>query len=72
MRVTFACGHDADVPDAVSVAPMCGCGEKRVQSVKARAPKFTGSCTGPYAQAKALEPIRVSLARPLTITEGRN
>jgi len=33
-----------------------------VQSVKTRAPRFTGACSGPYAEMKALEAISVSLA----------
>jgi hypothetical protein len=69
MRVTYACGHTAEISDNPSGAPVCGCGETRIQYVKARAPRFTGACTGPFAEFKNLEPIAVNLAPggPLTI-----
>lgn len=41
IRVTFACGHVLTVPETVKDAPACPeCGERRVQRVKAPAPRF--------------------------------
>jgi len=62
MRIDFACGHHATIGDNPSLAPICWCGESRIQSVQARAPRFVGSATGPYCETKALEPAVVSLA----------
>jgi hypothetical protein len=62
MHIRFACGHDLTLGDNPSGAPVCSCGETRVQSVKARAPRFTGACSGPYAEFKNLGPAVVNLA----------
>lgn len=62
MKVTFACQHTMTVGDNPSGTPICGCGETRIQSVHARAPRFTGACSGPCAEFKNLEPIAVNLA----------
>lgn len=62
MRLTFACGHLADIGDNPSGAPVCACGESRIQAVKARAPKFRGACSGPYSEYAHLEPVAVNLA----------
>ena len=71
MTVTFACGHAMTLSDNPSGAPTCGCGETRIQAVKARAPKFRGACSGPLSEFANLEPITVNLAPggPLTITK---
>ncbi len=62
MRVTFACGHGMELSDNPSGAPVCGCGESRIQAVKARAPKFRGACSGPCSEFANLEPVAVNLA----------
>jgi hypothetical protein len=62
MRVTFACGHPMTLSDNPSGAPVCGCGETRIQSVKVRPPTFRGACSGPCAEFANLEPIAVNLA----------
>ena len=62
MTVWFACGHQVIISETSLVKPTCACGEHRVRSVQARAPRFTGTCTGPYAAFKALEAVPVSLA----------
>lgn len=62
MKLTFACGHSADIGDNPSMTPVCACGETRVQAVKVRAPSFVGACSGPYSEFKNLEPIAVNLA----------
>jgi len=63
IAVRWACGHHGSVSPTSDVTPRCPeCGEHRVQSVKTRAPRFTGACSGPYAEMKALEAISVSLA----------
>lgn len=63
MRITFACGHHAEIGDNPSAAPICGaCGESRIQAVKARAPRFTGVASGPYAEYRNLGPATVNLA----------
>lgn len=62
MRVTFACGHHAEIAETASLPPQCGCGERRVQAVKARAPKFRGACTGPCSEFQNLAEVTVNLA----------
>ena len=63
ITVRFACGHQSTVSATTDTPPMCpACGEARVQSVKARAPRFVGACTGPYAVTQALEALPVNLA----------
>lgn len=72
ISVRWACGHQGAVVPTVDAAPRCPqCGESRVQSVKARAPRFVGACTGPYAETKEFEPMAVSLAEkgPLKLKE---
>ena len=66
MTVTFACGHTTILDDtrATDDAAICGCGERRVTHVAARAPRFRGSCTGPYAEACSLEARPVDLTGP--------
>lgn len=68
--ITFACGHHTTIGDNPSGPPVCACGERRIQHVKARPPRFTGACSGPYAEFKNLGPAVVNLAPggPLTIT----
>lgn len=62
MTVTFACGHKAEIPETASLPPQCGCGEKRVQAVKARAPRFVGACSGPHTEFRNLADVTVNLA----------
>lgn len=55
--VTFACGHRASVSEKAVTAPTCAvCGPQPVTHTQARAPRFVGACTGPYAETKALDP----------------
>ena len=68
ITIRFACGHQAELTDHTVGTPQCGCGERRVQHVAARAPRFRGACTGPYAETCNLEPVAVSLTTtPLTL-----
>jgi len=62
MTVTFACGHRAEIAETASLPPQCGCGETRVQAVRARAPRFVGACTGPYSEFANLADVTVNLA----------
>jgi hypothetical protein len=59
MKVTFACGHTADLTGDEN-PPRCHCGSTRVVEVKARAPRFRGIVKGPAAVYEDLAP------RPLT------
>lgn len=72
--IRFACGHAVTLGDNPSGAPVCDCGETRIQAVKARAPRFTGACSGPYAEFKNLGPAVVNLAPagPLTLKTGKD
>ena len=56
ITVRFACGHQSEVSERLEAAPRCRCGETRVVSTQARAPRFTGAVTGPYAETKSVEP----------------
>ena len=63
--MTFACGHQmqAESMDATPICPTCQ--ERRVQRVKAPAPRFRGFVTGPCAQFDpAMRPYEKPLEMP--------
>ncbi len=60
--IRFACGHRATVSPNAEGTPRCLCGETRIARVQARAPSFTGACTGPYATFRALEAVPINVA----------
>ena len=62
IRVRWACGHEAAASDNADASPICGCGETRIVRTFARAPRFIGACTGPYAVTQTMEPGVVDLA----------
>lgn len=74
MTIHFACGHGVEIGDNPSIAPVCACGERRIQAVKARPPRFVGACSGPYAEFQNLAPAVVNLAPggPLSITPAKD
>lgn len=61
IKVTFSCGHSGEVEETASNPPSCHCGNRAVTAVKARAPRFRGACSGPYAEACAVQPAVVDL-----------
>ena len=69
MTIRFACGHLTTLGDNPSGAPVCACGETRVQHVAVRPPRFHGTCTGPYAETASLPPgvVNVAPGGPLVI-----
>lgn len=69
MTIRFLCGCAPLEADDVHEA-ICRCGERRIQSVVARAPRFRGACRGPLCETKALEPIALDLAPGLTLKES--
>jgi hypothetical protein len=71
IRVRFACGHEGTVSETAATAPICGCGETQVTRTVARAPRFVGACTGPYADTQAIAPgvVDVAPGGPLRITQ---
>lgn len=73
IALRFICGHAGSISETATTRPVCQCGETRVARVKARAPRFTGTCTGPYAEYRAVEPggIDVTTAGPLTLKETK-
>jgi hypothetical protein len=74
MVVKFACGHGMELGDNPNGSPVCGCGEKQIARVQARAPRFTGVATGPFAEFKNLGPATVNCAPggSLTITTAKD
>ena len=62
MTLTWACGHRGTVKDSVTDAPICVCGERRIQRVTAPVPRFRGACRGPLALGGSETPIPVSVA----------
>lgn len=60
IKVRFVCGHEIDATGNEEYI-RCGCGETRIDSVKARAPKFRGHALGPLAQFENLP------AKPVTL-----
>jgi hypothetical protein len=71
MRVKFRCGMTQPVDPDKTPSPVCGhCGTSVIARVlEARAPRFTGTVTGPHADTRRLEPMAVNLAEkgPLTL-----
>ena len=70
MQVIFRCGTSQKVDPDKTPSPICGhCGTHVIARVEgARMPRFTGTCTGPYADTKRLDPIAVNLAQtPLVL-----
>lgn len=50
MELTYRCGHEARVDDAVASAVCPVCGSEGVSRAKVRRPTFRGACVGPLAQ----------------------
>ena len=71
ITVRFACGHATSIGLHSDSAPVCGCGETRIASVKARPPRFVGACVGPYAETKGLDAgvVNLTTAGPLKLLE---
>ena len=71
IRVEFACGHTLAMGDRVNASPVCQvCGDTQVRRTHTtRQPRFIGTCTGPYAEHRALEPgvVNVAPGGPLTL-----
>ncbi len=61
IRVSFVCGHSKDIGVNADTA-VCACGETRVARSQARAPRFVGVATGPYAEYRPLEAAVVNVA----------
>lgn len=53
ITVTFQCGHTKQAGGGETELA-CGCGETRITSVDAPAPRFTGCARGPHAEYKDL------------------
>lgn len=68
ITVSFACGHSMQVSERAEWTPRCGCGETRVAAVKAPAPRFVGTVTGPYCETKGLDPAVVNVATGGSLT----
>lgn len=62
ITLRFACGHKGTASETATTSPVCGCGETRIARTFARAPRFVGACSGPYATTKALDAAVVQLA----------
>lgn len=61
ITLRFACGHAVEMPNELTEQPICPqCNEHRIQSVQAPAPRFSGSCSGPYVQ-KPTEEARMKV-----------
>lgn len=72
IRVRFKCGHEGSVSETVDAPPVCQtCGEMTVTRTQARAPRFRGACSGPYAETVAIDPgiVNVAPGGPLRITQ---
>jgi hypothetical protein len=73
MDILFRCGHAQPVDPDRTPSPVCGqCGDTVIaRALNVRAPRFTGTVTGPHAETTALQAIAVSLlpkdAKPLTL-----
>ena len=63
MTIFFVCGHR--LQGSFNDPPKCAeCGETRIRSVQAPAPRFTGAALGPCATYRPLSAIAVPEAAP--------
>lgn len=63
IELRWVCGHKAAVGMNPQTAPACpACGETRIARTFARAPRFTGACSGPYCLPAVVEPGIVNVA----------
>jgi hypothetical protein len=62
ISILFVCGHTLQATGD-EVGPRCACGESRIESVKAPAPKFRGLALGPCAQYEDLPAKAVVLKK---------
>lgn len=59
ITIKFLCGHSRPLTGAEDRA-VCACGETRIDSIDAPAPRFVGHARGPHAEYKALDAKEVS------------
>ena len=72
ITIRYRCGHEGQLSDTIPGSPVCHCGETQITYVRPqRMPRFTGSCTGPYATFTRLDPgvVDVAPAGPLRLKE---
>lgn len=63
IQIQFACGHDGTISESAMARPVCHCGNAQIVTVRpSRPPRFTGTCTGPHAEYRALDPGVVNVA----------
>ena len=70
ISIRFACGHESALSDSFMTSPVCQCGERQITYVRpSRAPRFTGTCSGPFATMTPMEPgvVDVAPAGPLSL-----
>jgi hypothetical protein len=71
IRVRFRCGHEGTVAINAASTPVCACGETVIARTFARAPRFVGAVSGPYAETKSVDPGVVRLTdTPLILKES--
>jgi len=70
MTLRFACGHATSVPDETVNAPVCWCGETRIQRVQIRAPQFRGVAQGPHVVSETLGAVPVAAAPAGPLVKG--
>lgn len=64
ITIRFACGHGFTLASDPQSAPTCPtCGETRISRTTAPAPRFTGLCSGPTAETRALAAIPIAIPR---------
>lgn len=64
ITIIFACGHRFTLSSDPQSAPSCPtCGETRISRTAAPLPRFTGLCSGPYADTQPLAAIPIAIPR---------
>lgn len=72
IKIRFSCGHEGQLSDSIQTTPVCPCGERQIAFVQpSRPPRFVGTCSGPYAEFKALDPgiVNVAPSGPLKLKD---
>lgn len=62
MQVIFTCGHTVRPDAKAESAPVCPtCGNRTIERVEVRPPRFTGAASGPHVETRDLPAVPVSL-----------
>lgn len=68
IAITFECGHTGQF-SGDEQRPVCSCGNDRMTTVLAPAPRFRGHALGPCAKHEGLPAVKVDLKSGTVVEE---